>query len=63
MDETFVDQEKVEVVIDYTVDPPVAKYDYVKLQERNFNEAYYYLPIPASEIEKNPNLTQNPGYN
>jgi hypothetical protein len=63
MDETMVDQEKVECVIDYTGETPVAKYDYVFLQERNFNDAYYYLPIPATEIEKNPNLEQNPGYN
>lgn len=63
LDETMVDQEKVELVIDYTKDPVEYHFDYVLLQERNYNEAYYYLPIPASEIEKNPNLDQNPFYN
>ncbi|WP_372772272.1 RagB/SusD family nutrient uptake outer membrane protein [Mangrovibacterium sp.] len=63
LDQTFVDQEKTELVIDYTGAEPVKKFSYVQLQERNYNPAYYYLPIPASEIEKNPNLEQNPGYN
>lgn len=63
LDQTFVDQEKTELVIDYTGDEPVKKFSYELLQERNYNEAYYYLPIPASEIEKNPLLEQNPGYN
>ncbi len=62
MDQTMVDQEKVECVIDYTGDTPVAKYKYVFLQKRTFNEAYYYFPIPASEREKNPLLDQNPFY-
>jgi hypothetical protein len=28
-----------------------------------FSETDYLLPIPSAEIERNPNLTQNPGYN
>jgi hypothetical protein len=27
-----------------------------------FSETDYLLPIPSAEIERNPNLTQNPGY-
>lgn len=62
LEETVQDAEKVELVIDYTVDPPVSTYEYGRFQTRVYNEAYYYLPIPESEITKNPNLTQNPGY-
>lgn len=29
----------------------------------NMTEKDYYLPIPQSEIDKNPSLEQNPGYN
>lgn len=32
------------------------------LQERRFFAQHYYLPIPRSEIEKDPNLSQNEGY-
>lgn len=28
----------------------------------NFNADDYLLPLPADEIERNPNITQNPGY-
>lgn len=31
-------------------------------QERNFNDRNYLMPIPQAEIEKNPLLVQNPGY-
>ncbi len=31
-------------------------------QERAFNERTYLVPLPQSEIEKNPLLEQNPGY-
>lgn len=31
-------------------------------QPRNFNDRNYLMPIPQAEIEKNPNLAQNPGY-
>ncbi len=30
--------------------------------ERNWNNRQYLWPIPTSEIEINPNMTQNPGY-
>ncbi len=29
---------------------------------RNFPDKMYYLPIPQTEMNKNPNLVQNPGY-
>jgi hypothetical protein len=28
-----------------------------------FQEKMYFMPIPARELEKNPNLEQNPGWN
>jgi hypothetical protein len=62
LDQTVKDAEKVEVLVDYTVDPPVTTYEYGVFQKRNYNEAYYYLPIPEKERTKNPLLTQNPGY-
>ncbi|MDD4107739.1 MAG: RagB/SusD family nutrient uptake outer membrane protein [Prolixibacteraceae bacterium] len=41
----------------------VKTYEYSTFQVREFPEKMYYLPIPQTEIEKNPNLEQNPGYN
>ena len=36
---------------------------YIKLEERIFNpERNYLLPIPQTELDRNPNMTQNPGY-
>jgi hypothetical protein len=32
------------------------------IEERTFDEKYIFFPIPQSEINKNPNLIQNPGY-
>jgi hypothetical protein len=32
-------------------------------QARSWNDRLYFFPIPQSERMKNPNLTQNPGYN
>ena len=29
---------------------------------RQWNDKFYYYPIPQSELKKNPNLTQNPGW-
>ena len=29
---------------------------------RQWNDKYYFYPIPQSELKKNPNLTQNPGW-
>lgn len=40
----------------------VKTFEYSTFQEREFPEKMYYLPIPQTEIEKNPNLVQNPGY-
>ena len=33
-----------------------------KIEDRTFADYNRYLPIPQSAIDKNPNLTQNPGY-
>ena len=29
---------------------------------RQWNDKFYFYPIPQSELKKNPNLTQNPGW-
>jgi starch-binding outer membrane protein, SusD/RagB family len=41
----------------------VKTFTYSVYQTRTFSEKMYYLPIPQDEINKNPNLVQNPGYN
>jgi len=33
------------------------------VQKRVWQPSFYYYPIPRSETQANPNLTQNPGYN
>jgi hypothetical protein len=43
----------------------VAKGNYVDAsfgRTRTFNSKYYFYPIPSDEIQLNPNLTQNPGW-
>ncbi|MCK0160540.1 RagB/SusD family nutrient uptake outer membrane protein [Allomuricauda sp. F6463D] len=62
LDQTFKDAYGVDVANDLTVDPPTATYDYFKVQTRTYDEKLYYMPIPQSEINKNPLLEQNPGY-
>jgi hypothetical protein len=37
-------------------------YSVGEMEERVWNDAYYFLPIPQDEIDKNPNLVQNPNY-
>lgn len=37
-------------------------YDVIKVQDRAWNDKNYFLPIARDEIDKNPNLVQNPGY-
>jgi len=37
-------------------------FDRILLENRTFDPKYALFPIPQSEIEKNPALTQNPGY-
>ena len=37
-------------------------YTFKVYQTRKFLEKMYYLPIPQTEMNKNPNLVQNPGY-
>lgn len=62
LDQTFKDAYKVDVHVDRTVEPEVRTYTYSKLQTRTFDEKLYYMPIPQSEINKNPLIEQNPGY-
>ncbi len=62
LDQTFVDAYKCDVANDLTVEPATATYTYSLLQTRTYDEKYYYMPIPQSEINKNPLLEQNPGY-
>lgn len=38
-------------------------YSFVDVQERKFLPQHYLMPIPRSEIQKNPLLDQNPDYN
>lgn len=40
----------------------IKEYTYSTIIENKFPEKMYYLPIPQQEMEKNPNLVQNPGY-
>lgn len=40
----------------------VKSYKVSVFQPRAFNERNYLVPIPQSEIERNPKLSQNPGY-
>ena len=36
---------------------------HIRLEERIFQaERNYLLPIPQTELDRNPNMTQNPGY-
>jgi len=37
-------------------------YSYFMLQDRKFYEQNYLYPIPKYEMDKNKELTQNPGY-
>jgi len=37
--------------------------EWVKAKSKNVSEKFLLLPIPASELQVNPNLTQNPGWN
>ncbi|MBL7698073.1 MAG: RagB/SusD family nutrient uptake outer membrane protein [Chitinophagaceae bacterium] len=37
-------------------------YSVEEMDERVWNDAYYYLPIPQDEIDRNENLEQNSGY-
>ena len=37
--------------------------DYIRLEERIFQaKRNYLLPIPQTELDRNPNMKQNPGY-
>lgn len=55
-----IDAKKIDIYKDPVTG--VKEYTYSSFQERIFPEKMYFLPIPQTEIEKNPNLVQNPGY-
>jgi hypothetical protein len=38
-------------------------YQRMVVQDRTWQPAFYYYPIPRTEIQKNPAITQNAGYN
>lgn len=62
MDVLNVNAKKMQV----TLDPVTSEKTYTVtdlLPARGFNERNYLLPIPQSEIERNKNMEQNPGYN
>ena len=51
-----------------SVDPQTGKVtwenEYILVENRTFYPARkYLLPIPQSELDVNPNMSQNPGYN
>lgn len=39
------------------------EYNITEVDQRQWNDNAYYLPIPRYEMERNENLQQNPGYN
>ncbi|MFK7844659.1 MAG: RagB/SusD family nutrient uptake outer membrane protein [Rhodothermales bacterium] len=39
------------------------EYNVIKVQDTSWDDRNYFLPIPRDEINRNPSLTQNPGYN
>ncbi|PWD98302.1 RagB/SusD family nutrient uptake outer membrane protein [Marinilabilia rubra] len=50
--------------VDHTTGEVTWEGDRIIVEQRDFNpERNYLLPIPQSEIDLNPNITQNPGYN
>lgn len=42
------------------INDPNAYFKRTKLTERVFNKKHYWFPVPQTEIDKNPNLVQNP---
>lgn len=38
-------------------------YDVFKVEDRGWADKNYFVPISRDEMERNPNLVQNPGYN
>ena len=39
------------------------EYEVITVQQRGWDDRNYFLPIARDEINRNPNLVQNPGYN
>ena len=37
-------------------------YELMTVQDRTWVPSFYYYPIPRTEIQKNPAIEQNPGY-
>jgi hypothetical protein len=38
------------------------EYEVIEVDERQWNDRAYFLPIPQDEMDRNPELAQNPGY-
>ena len=38
------------------------EYEIINVDQRSFSDEAYFVPIPRSEMQKNPSLVQNPGY-
>ncbi len=38
------------------------EYEVIMVQQRGWNDRNYFVPLPTAEINRNPNLVQNPGY-
>jgi hypothetical protein len=38
------------------------EYEVIQVDERQWNDRAYFLPIPQGEVDRNPNLVQNPGF-
>ncbi len=53
------------IIITPTINPQNTTFSYQvdTIQTRVWLPSFYFYPIPRSEIQANPNLTQNPGYN
>ena len=51
------------MAINKNITTGVKTYSVIDFQQRAFFDKNYLVPIPAYEIQKNPKLVQNPGYN
>ena len=51
------------MVIRKDLNTGIKTYTVTDFLTRAFADKNYYVPIPQAEINKNPNLEQNPGYN
>jgi hypothetical protein len=38
------------------------KYNVIDVEQRHWEDQNYFVPIPKTEMNRNPDLVQNPGY-